>query len=139
MIGVVIAAHGSLSTSLMESTSMILGEMEQVKTVSLAIGDSLEGLIDRVREAVNEVNAGQGVIIFLDLFGGTPSNAAALLTQEMDNIYAVTGVNFPMLAEVFTMRPGVETPQELVDIAVNAGKSSILDLVEEFRKFNQQQ
>ena len=48
MIGVLIAAHGSLSTSLMESTSMILGDMEQVKTVSLVIGDSLEGLIDRV-------------------------------------------------------------------------------------------
>jgi mannose/fructose/sorbose-specific phosphotransferase system IIA component len=137
MIGVVIAAHGSLSTSLMESTSMILGDMEQVKTVSLVIGDSLEGLIDRVRDAVNEVNTGEGVVIFLDLFGGTPSNASALITQEMDNVFAVTGVNFPMLAEVFTMRPGVDSPQELVDIAVSAGKNSILDLVEEFRKFNQ--
>ena len=138
MIGVVIAAHGSLSASLMESTSMILGDMEQAKTVSLVIGDSLEGLIDRVRDAVNEVNTGEGVVIFLDLFGGTPSNASALLTQEMDNVFAVTGVNFPMLAEVFTMRPGVDSPQELVDIAVSAGKNSILDLVEEFRKFNQQ-
>ncbi len=138
MIGVVIAAHGSLSTSLMESTSMILGDMEQVKTVSLVIGDSLEGLIDRVRDAVNEVNTGQGVVIFLDLFGGTPSNASALITQEMDNVFAVTGVNFPMLAEVFTMRPGIKSPQDLVDIAVSAGKNSILDLVEEFRKFSQQ-
>ncbi|MCD4671067.1 MAG: PTS sugar transporter subunit IIA [Anaerolineaceae bacterium] len=138
MIGVVIAAHGSLSTSLMESTSMILGDMEQVETVSLVIGDSLEGLIERVRDAVNAVNTGEGVVIFLDLFGGTPSNASALLTQEMDNVFAVTGVNFPMLAETFTMRPGVKSPQELVDIAVNAGKNSILDLVEEFRKFNQQ-
>lgn len=137
MIGVVIAAHGSLSTALMESTNMILGDMEQVKTVSLVIGDSLEGLIDRVREAVNEVNTGEGVVIFLDLFGGTPSNASALLTQEMDNVFAVTGVNFPMLAEVFTMRPGIDSPQELVDIAVIAGKNSILDLVKEFNQFNQ--
>ena len=116
---------------------MILGDMEQVKTVSLVIGDSLEGLIDRVREAVNEVNTGEGVVIFLDLFGGTPSNASALLTQEMDNVFAVTGVNFPMLAEVFTMRPGIDSTQELVDIAVSAGKNSILDLVKEFNKFNQ--
>lgn len=137
MIGVVIAAHGSLSTSLMESTSMILGDMEQVKTVSLVIGDGLEGLIDRVRVAVTEVNTGQGVVIFLDLFGGTPSNASVLITQEMDNVFAVTGVNFPMLAEVFTMRPGVDSPQELVDIAVSAGKNSILDLVKKFNEFNQ--
>jgi mannose PTS system EIIA component len=137
MIGVVIAAHGSLSTSLMESTSMILGDMEQVETVSLVIGDSLEGLIDRVRDAVNNVNTGDGVVIFLDLFGGTPSNASALLTQEMDNVFAVTGVNFPMLAETFTMRPGADSPQELVDIAVSAGKNSILDLVKKFNEFNQ--
>lgn len=138
MIGVVIAAHGSLPTALMESTSMIMGEMEQVETVSLMIGDSLEGLIDRIRDAVNSVNSGNGVVIFLDLFGGTPSNASAFITQEMENVLAVTGVNFPMLAETFSLRPGVDTPQDLVDIAVNSGKSSILDLVKEFKKFNKQ-
>lgn len=138
MIGVVIAAHGSLSSSLMESTNMILGAMDQVETVSLVIGDSLEGLIERIRDAVNRVNTGDGVIIFLDLFGGTPANASALLTQEMEGVLAVTGVNFPMLAEVFTMRESVANPQELVDIAVSAGKSSIMDVVKEFKKFTQQ-
>jgi mannose/fructose-specific phosphotransferase system component IIA len=58
-------------------------------------GDSLEGLVERLRQAIQQVNSGQGVLVFLDLFGGTPSNAAALLTQEIEGVFAVTGMNFP--------------------------------------------
>lgn len=138
MIGIVIAAHGSLPIALMESTNMIMGEMPQVETVTLMIGDSLENLVDCIRSAVVKVNSGDGVVIFLDLFGGTPSNASLFITQEFDDVYAVSGVNFPMLAETFAMRPGLKTPQELVKIAMEAGKNSILDLVDEFRKFSLQ-
>jgi mannose/fructose-specific phosphotransferase system component IIA len=114
---------------------MIVGEMEQVVAVSLMPGDSLEGLVDRIRAAVQEVNTGQGVLIFLDLFGGTPSNVAALVTQETPGVLAVTGANFPMLAEVFMLRLSSENVAELASTAVEAGKSGIIDLVEAFRKF----
>lgn len=135
MIGVVLAAHGPLPGAFLESLAMILGDMEQVTTLSLMPGDSLEGLVDRLRHAVQQVNTGQGVLVFLDLFGGTPSNAAALLTQEMDNVFAVTGMNFPMLAEVFMLRLSSDDIQELVSTAVSAGQSGIIDLVEAFKKF----
>jgi mannose/fructose/sorbose-specific phosphotransferase system IIA component len=135
VIGVVLAAHGPLPAALMESLGMILGEMEQVVTLSLMPGDSLEGLIERMRQSIQQVDTGQGVLVFLDLFGGTPSNAAALLTQEMQGVYAVTGVNFPMLAEVFMLRMSSDDLQELVSTAVSAGKSGIIDVVEAFKQF----
>ncbi|HJW84287.1 MAG TPA: PTS mannose transporter subunit IID, partial [Anaerolineae bacterium] len=84
MIGIVLAAHGSLPQAFLESTRMILGEPELVTGVSLMPGDSLEGLIDRLRVAVTEVDRGDGVLILLDMFGGTPANAAAWLTQQME-------------------------------------------------------
>lgn len=135
MIGVVLAAHGPLPGAFMESLGMILGDMEQVTTLSLMPGDSLEGLVERLRQAIQQVNSGQGVLVFLDLFGGTPSNAAALLTQEMEGVFAVTGMNFPMLAEVFMLRMSSDDIQELVSTAVSAGQSGIIDLVEAFKKF----
>ena len=139
MIGIVVAAHGSLAELLMESTQMIIGDMEQVATVSLMPGDSLEGLVDRMRTAVNSVNQGDGVIIFLDLFGGTPSNAAALLTQQLEGVHAITGVNFPMLAEMFMLRPSAESVQVLTETAVNAGLTGIVDVVRAFRNFQKSQ
>jgi mannose/fructose/sorbose-specific phosphotransferase system IIA component len=137
MIGIVLAAHGALPNALLESLSMILGDVEQTVTVSLMPGDSLEGLIDRIREAVQRVNTGEGVLIFLDLFGGTPANASALLTQEIPNVHAVTGVNLPMLAEVFLLRQSENDVTQLADTAANAGKSGIVNIVEAFNKFRQ--
>jgi mannose/fructose-specific phosphotransferase system component IIA len=114
---------------------MIVGEMEQVTTVALMPGDSLEGLADRLRQAVRQVDTGQGALIFLDLFGGTPSNAAMLVTQESPGVFAVTGMNFPMLAEIFMLRLGDEPVEALAATAVAAGKSGIIDLVDAFKKF----
>ena len=139
MIGIVLAAHGDLPKAFLESLSMILGDIEQTATVSLMPGDSLEGLIDRIRAAVNQVNTGEGVLIFLDLFGGTPANASALLTQEIPNVQAVTGVNLPMLAEIFLLRQSESDVTQLAATAANAGKSGIVNIVEAFNKFRQNQ
>src|ERR1051326_1029871 len=96
MVGVILAAHGPLPKALLDSVGMIMGELPQVSSVSLMPGDSLEGLVERLRSAVNEVNTDQGVLILLDLFGGTPANAAALLSQQMPGVQAVSGVNLPI-------------------------------------------
>ena|SRR6266566_8563522 len=137
MIGIVLAAHGPLPGALLESCDMILGELPQVATVSLMPGDSLEGLVDRLRDAAETVESGQGVLILLDMFGGTPANATALLTQQREGIGAVTGVNLPMLLETFMARLATDNLEELTTTAVSAGKDSVIDIVEAFRKFRQ--
>lgn len=135
MIGLVIAAHGSLPLALNESTQMILGDLEQSALVTLMPGDSLEGLIERLKAEVERVNTGDGVLILLDLFGGTPANAAAFLTQTMDKVRAVTGVNFPMIAEVFIARQSTDDVDELAGTAFTAGQAGIVNVVESFKKF----
>jgi len=143
MIGIVLAAHGPLPAAFLESTNMILGEMPQVASVSLMPGDSLEGLTDRLRAAVNVVNTGDGVLILLDMFGGTPANAAAFLAQQTNDVYAVTGVSLPMLLETCMARMSMEgSPQEvplrsLAETALSAGHAGIVDIVEAFKKFQQ--
>jgi PTS system mannose-specific IIA component len=143
MIGIVLAAHGPLPTALLASTNMILGELPQVASVSLMPGDSLEGLVDRLQAAVKEVSTGDGVLILLDMFGGTPANAAALLTQQGTDVCAVTGVNLPMLLETFLARMNMEgLPQEgplrsLAETSLSAGHAGIVDIVEAFKKFQQ--
>ena len=135
MIGIVLAAHGTLPQALVESVGMILGEPPQIATVSLMPGDSLEGLVERLRAAVHEVSQGEGVLVFLDMFGGTPANAAALLTQQMDRVHAVTGVNLPMLLETFMLRDSVDQVEALTETAFSAGQSGIVNVVEAFKAF----
>ena len=137
MIGIVIAAHGSLPDALLDSTRMIYGEPDQTATVALMPGDSLEGLIERLRAAVEQVNSGDGVLILLDMFGGTPANAAALISQQIVNVYAVTGANLPMLLETFMQREGTERAVDLTETAFAAGQAGIINVVKAFKKFRQ--
>jgi mannose PTS system EIIA component len=139
MIGVVLAAHGPLPAALLESCDMIMGEQPQVATVSLMPGDSLEGLVDRLGEAASSVDSGQGVLIFLDMFGGTPANAAVLLAQEREQLRAVTGVSLPMLLETFMSRLSTAELDALTATAVSAGKDAVTDVVEAFKTFRREE
>ena len=139
MVGVVLAAHGPLPKALLESVGMIMGDLPQVTSVSLMPGDSLEGLVERLQSAVNEVNTDQGVLILLDLFGGTPANAAALLSQQMSGVQAVSGVNLPMLLETLLARMGTETisVEALAQTASAAGRDGVVNIVAAFQQFRQ--
>ena len=137
MIGIVLAAHGLLPGAFLASTSMVLGELPQVASISLMPGDSLEGLVDRLQAAVSEVNTGDGVLILLDMFGGTPANATAFLTQQANDVRAITGMNLPMLLETFMARMSTDRLESLAETAFSAGQTGIVDIVEAFKKFRQ--
>jgi len=138
MIGVVLAAHGPLPAALLESCDMIMGGQPQVATVSLMPGDSLEGLVDRLGEAASSVDSGQGVLIFLDMFGGTPANATVMLAQQREQVRAVTGVSLPMLLETFMSRLSTDELEALTATAVSAGKDAVSDIVEAFNAFRRE-
>jgi mannose/fructose/sorbose-specific phosphotransferase system IIA component len=135
MIGIVLAAHGPLPAALLASAGMILGDLPQVATVSLLPGDSLEELVERLRIAANDVNTDDGVLILLDMFGGTPANASTLLTRQMKGVHAVTGVNLPMLLEALMERMGMDKVETLAGTASSAGHTGIVDIVQAFQKF----
>jgi mannose/fructose/sorbose-specific phosphotransferase system IIA component len=139
MVGVVLAAHGPLPRALLESAGMIMGDLPQVTSVSLMPGDSLEGLVDRLQSAINEVNTDHGVLLLLDLFGGTPANAAALLTQQMPGVQAVSGVNMPMLLETLLARMGSDSVEALAETAFEAGRAGVVNIVVAFQQFRQSQ
>lgn len=139
MIGVVLAAHGPLPAALLESCDIIMGGQPQVATVSLMPGDSLEGLVDRLGEAASSVDSGRGVLIFLDMFGGTPANATVMLAQQREQVRAVTGVSLPMLLETFMSRLSTDDLEALTATAVSAGKDAVSDIVEAFNAFRREE
>ena len=76
--------------------------MENTKTVCVQPGDSGEIIVDRLSDAMQAVDSGEGVIILCDMFGGTPSNVSLSLLG--DEVEIVTGVNLPMLLKLTTCR-----------------------------------
>ena len=82
MIGAVIVTHGRLAESLVESAETITGPVELMRSVSVKKSDTTEAIRDMLVRSVHELDKGKGVIIFTDMFGGTPTNVALSLMTE---------------------------------------------------------
>ena len=133
MIGIIIAAHGKFSEELLKSSEMIFGSQTNVAAVTFIPGEGTENLVDKYNTLINELDCTDGVLYMVDLFGGSPFNAASMLALSSDNMEIVTGVNLPMLLEVFGSKD-FSSLSELVTIAQNAGKDSIRQLVKKLDK-----
>lgn len=124
MIGIIIGTHGKFSKEIVKSAEMIFGQQENVKPVTFEPGESPDDLVEKYKAEMKELDYSDGLIFFVDLFGGSPYNAASRIVLEEENMDIVTGVNLPMLLEVFASK-SFSTVTELVDIAKNSGSSAI--------------
>lgn len=132
MTGIIIVTHGPLSKALLESTKLIIGEVEDVYTIGLFHGDSTDDLKNRIKDNINKFNDVDGILIFTDLFGGTPNNMTALAINELgnlDDIRCFVGVNLPVLLEAISMRKAYEFKDLVVHIK-SIAKDSIFELSE---------
>ncbi|RII32161.1 PTS mannose transporter subunit IID [Clostridium chromiireducens] len=131
MIALIISTHGKFSEELVKSSEMIFGSQTNIGTVTFKPGEGTDNLIAKYTNLIdNELDCKDGVLFMVDLFGGSPFNAASVLTLNNDNIEIVSGVNLPMLLEVFSSRDFSSLP-ELASIAQNAGKDAIKQLIKQ--------
>lgn len=130
MIALIISTHGKFSEELVKSSEMIFGSQSNVGVVTFKPGEGTDNLVDKYNNLINELDCKDGVLFMVDLFGGSPFNAASILALKNDNMEIVSGVNLPMLLEVFGSRD-FSSLSELVEIAQNAGKDAIKQLVKQ--------
>ena len=104
MIGILIITHGTLGESLIHCASHVLNKRPpRLQQLGVTAQDDPAMLLPRARALVKELDAGEGVLILTDIYGGTPSNMASklLIPGKVD---AVAGVSLPMLIRVLTYR-----------------------------------
>lgn len=124
MIGAVIVTHGGLAQGLIDVAESIAGPMEALKAVSVSRSDNTESIRGMLSGAVKEVNRGDGVVIFTDMFGGTPTNIALSLL-EGGRVEVITGVNLPMVLKFAGHRTDKKL-HELVLYLKEYGQNSIV-------------
>jgi mannose PTS system EIIA component len=102
MIGVVVVTHGQLATELVNAAETIVGELPRFAAVSIGWHEDTEDARGEIEQAIGRVDAGNGVLILTDMFGGTPSNLAMTFLAE-GRVEVITGVNLPMLIKLANM------------------------------------
>ena len=117
MINLIVATHGKMSEETVNLTKMVLGESELLDFVTFVPGEGPEDLIEKYNS--------EGTLFLVDLFGGSPYNAACRVVAETENTDVITGVNVPMLLEVLDAREETNDVSELVQVAKNSGINGI--------------
>ena len=123
MIGIVIVTHSALADEFLMATQQIVGTVEGIEPISIDPSDPIEEVEKRIKKGIKKVNAGKGVLILTDMFGGTPSNIS-LSFQEKGKVEIVTGVNLPMLIKLSTLREE-QTLDELASFIKSYGQKNI--------------
>ena len=104
MVGILIATHGGFAEGLLSAVELIAGKQEKVETVGLYHGDG----VDEFEAAMDKLDDGDGVLIFVDILGGTPSNTVMRCFSKKDNIKAIAGMNMAMVVQAVMMRDGMD-------------------------------
>jgi PTS system mannose-specific IIA component len=125
MVGGIIIAHGTLAGSLVKTAETIVGEAENVRTVSVMDGETTEQIRDKLEEAVKDVKKNDGVIIFTDMFGGSPTNIALSVLEE-GVVEILTGVNLPMLLKFLNYRSEMKFAELVLQLKEHGQRSIVL-------------
>jgi PTS system mannose-specific IIA component len=102
-IGVVIVTHYRLGDEFLQALRLIVPEAPQFRAVSIEPTQSVEEMRSQIAAALAAADAGEGVLVLTDMFGGTPSNISLSFLDE-HHVEVVTGVNLPMLIKLATLR-----------------------------------
>jgi mannose/fructose-specific phosphotransferase system component IIA len=104
---------------------MIAGENPNIFALQFNdFSNYTEKLIEKLNVLTSDYN---GVLIFTDIMGGTPFNESYKYIRENNksSIKIITGVNLPMIVETSLALSHEDNLNNIVDIAIEAGKSSI--------------
>lgn len=132
MINFLVVTHGDFGAYLTEAAESIVGRQEQgVRVVSISPRVCVADLSQRIRRAIAELGGADGLILFTDMPGGTPSNLAFPLVKDAPNVEMLTGVNLYMLVSAFNHRSDY-TLQALVEKVLADGQKSVCDVRRRF-------
>jgi PTS system mannose-specific IIA component len=124
MIGTLILSHGNLADELLTAAQTITGRLEGFSAVSLDWNDGFDQAQARIKDALERLDQGNGVLVLTDLFGGTPCNVA-LTFLDPGKVEIVTGVNLPMVVRLACLGKREMPVHEVARWLRDKGRSSI--------------
>ena len=122
-VGFVIVTHYGLGGEFLQALDLIVPEHPPISAVAVDPKQGVDELRASIAAAIRGADAGDGVLVLTDMFGGTPSNIS-LSFHEEHRVEVVTGVNLPMLIKLATLTE--KTPlEELAPFIASYGQRNI--------------
>jgi PTS system mannose-specific IIA component len=124
LIGALIVTHGNLAHELLNAAHQIEADVTGIEAVSLGWNETVDEAREKIRAALERVGHDRDVIIFTDMFGGTPSNIS-LSFLEKGRVEIVTGVNLPMVVKFASVKQDAKDVATLAHLISEKGSKAI--------------
>lgn len=124
-VGVLLVGHEGACAHYAPLVWRLLGHRTlRIECFELPFDLPLDTALPQASAALRRADAGDGVLILTDVYGASPSNLAARLTQLGTPTRRVAGLNLPMLLRICNYAD--QPLDELALTAVNGGKTGVV-------------
>lgn len=128
----IIASHAHFAAGINESVSLLSGERDNVRTLSMYV-DGNNDLAAAAAKMLDETPEGDDLVVCTDLFGGSVNNEFTSIVQRRPNTYLVTNMNLPLLIQLLFAEEGRDTDEVIREIcaADDTRVKFVNDLIED--------
>lgn len=128
----IIASHAHFAAGINESVSLLSGERDNVRTLSMYV-DGNNDLAVAAAKMLDETPEGDDLVVCTDLFGGSVNNEFTDIVQRRPNTYLVTNMNLPLLIQLLFAEEGRDTAEVIREIcaADDTRVKFVNDLIED--------
>lgn len=112
---VILVSHGKFANGLNDALSMLAGNREDILSVGLENGKSVDEFVALFTEKVKDISTDDEVILLGDIIGGSPlTNATNVLVNKGIKTVILGGMNLPLALTTVLMKDTVSL-DEIVD------------------------
>lgn len=100
-VGILLITHPGIGSALVDVATRILRQLPlKTEAFELAFDADVSLALPQASAALRRVDAGEGVLVLTDLYGGSPRNLAAQVARLGTPVRRVSSLNLPMLLRV---------------------------------------
>ena len=126
---VILVSHGKFANGLNDALSMLAGNREDILSVGLENGKSVDEFTALFTEKVKDISTDDEVILLGDIIGGSPlTNATNVLVNKGIKTVILGGMNLPLALTTVLMKDTVSL-DEIADQVLEQARMAM----QEFR------
>ena len=123
-VGILLVTHPGIGAAIRTSAERMLGKLPlPVVCFELGFEQQPEQCLAAASGALRQADQGQGVLILCDLYGASPSNLAARISQLGTPTERISGLNLSMLLRALNYAD--QPLPELARTAASGGRNGV--------------
>lgn len=96
---IVLASHGGLADGARDTLDMIIGDVSNVHTISLARDDK-DQIEDRALALIDSFDPSDAIYVLTDMLGSSVNNQMVSLKTKRPEVTVISGMNLPLILEI---------------------------------------